>query len=237
MLQTIVYVTHFRLGKHLQCIYRTDSEWIILPGIFKNNIHAVLKAVISLGFPHQPQFEDVNLAAALYGLVASVIRDIVTLVLLEQVPCMGRVTVLQQPLGEGENSDSTVTPVISCPHFPEYLCLTVQWFIHLIITFMSAPMLCHYHSFMFHCQIIVLLPWLHSCYTGNRLPGVPALGLSHTYLVYQPWDCHVPGVWWGRHSTVAGFPSSCEDSRIWSLLWKHYICLTSQPARVEVYNM
>lgn len=41
--------------------------------------------VSHLGLPHEPELEDVDVPAALDGLVAGVVRDVVLLIWLEQV--------------------------------------------------------------------------------------------------------------------------------------------------------
>ena len=64
----------------------------------KGVIYRPLKPRIALGLPHDPQFEDVCLPATLQRLVPGVVRDIVELVLLEQVARPRAVTILQKIL-------------------------------------------------------------------------------------------------------------------------------------------
>lgn len=56
-------------------------------------VHLVFKSLCALGSPGQPELEDVIVPPALDHLVPGVIRDIVVLVLLEQVPGLHRVTI------------------------------------------------------------------------------------------------------------------------------------------------
>ena len=56
-------------------------------------VHLVLKSLRALGSPGQPELEDVIVPPALDHLVPCVIRDVVVLVLLEQVPGLHRVTI------------------------------------------------------------------------------------------------------------------------------------------------
>ena len=52
--------------------------------------------------PQEPQLEDVVVAATLDGLVAGVVRDVIVLVLLEEVAGVGGVARLQQVLEREE---------------------------------------------------------------------------------------------------------------------------------------
>ena len=61
-------------------------------------VHLRLHAAHALGPPHQPELEDVVVAAALDHLVARVVPHVVVLVLLEQVLRRHRVAVVQQAL-------------------------------------------------------------------------------------------------------------------------------------------
>lgn len=67
-------------------------------GTFKLIVNVSLKAFITLVLPHDPQLQDVILAATLNGLVAGVVGDIVKLVLLEQIRGISRVALLKQTL-------------------------------------------------------------------------------------------------------------------------------------------
>ena len=57
--------------------------------------------MVTLGFPHEPEFEDVHLAATLDRLVSSVEGHVVKLVLLEQVRGIGAMTLLEHTLERG----------------------------------------------------------------------------------------------------------------------------------------
>ena len=73
-------------------------------------VHLVFKSLCALGSPGQPELEDVVVSAALDHLVAGVIRDVVVLVLLEQVAGLHRVAVSQNTLNILNCSFSRGTP-------------------------------------------------------------------------------------------------------------------------------
>ena len=64
----------------------------------EQTVHVLLEAAVALGSPHEPDLEDVDVATALDGLVARVVRHIVVLVLLEQVGCVHLIAVLKYSL-------------------------------------------------------------------------------------------------------------------------------------------
>lgn len=84
----MIYILHIIKQEKLMLF---NYPQYILPWTFKEIINVPFKALISLGLPHQPKFEGIVFAATLYGLVSCVIRNIVELVLLEQVGSIGRV--------------------------------------------------------------------------------------------------------------------------------------------------
>lgn len=57
-----------------------------------------MTTVTHLGLPHEPEFEDVHVSAALDGFVSSVIRNVVLFIWLEQVSSTHGVTALQNSL-------------------------------------------------------------------------------------------------------------------------------------------
>ena len=61
-------------------------------------VHLVFKSLCALGSPGQPELEDVIVPPALYHLVPCVVRHVIVLVLLEQVPRFHRVTICQNAL-------------------------------------------------------------------------------------------------------------------------------------------
>ena len=67
-------------------------------------VHLGLHAAHPLGPPHQPELEDVVVAAALDHLVARVVAHVVVLVRLEQVLRRHRVAVVEQALQEGNST-------------------------------------------------------------------------------------------------------------------------------------
>lgn len=71
-----------------------------IPCIDKCFIYTLFEATGADSFPHEPQFETVDLATALQGLVPHVQIEIVEFVLLEQVCSIGAVAPLQQTLGK-----------------------------------------------------------------------------------------------------------------------------------------
>ena len=68
-------------------------------------VHLRLHAAHSLGPPHEPELEDVVVAAALNHLVAGVVPDVVVLVLLEQILRRQRVAVGEKALSRGRKAD------------------------------------------------------------------------------------------------------------------------------------
>lgn len=84
---------HFMLS-----VKQTIQNCEQVPSQSQRSVHSLLEACGSQCFPHEPEFECIRTSAALNGLVASVIADIIELVLLEQVCSLGRVTLLQEAL-------------------------------------------------------------------------------------------------------------------------------------------
>ena len=67
-------------------------------------VHLLFISLTTPSSPGQPELEDVVVPPALYHLVPRVVRDIVVLVLLEQISCFHCVTICQDTL----NQENTV---------------------------------------------------------------------------------------------------------------------------------
>ena len=61
-------------------------------------VHLLFISLTTPSSPGQPELEDVVVPPALYHLVPRVVRDVVVLVLLEQIPCFHCVTICQDTL-------------------------------------------------------------------------------------------------------------------------------------------
>ena len=62
---------------------------MVKPGKIHEPFDLVSEAVVTSCSPHQPQFEDVIMSATLDRLVPGVVGQVVVLVLLEEVACVG----------------------------------------------------------------------------------------------------------------------------------------------------
>ena len=82
-----------------------DKMFHHLLGEFHESIDPCLESRVSVSPPHEPQLEDVVMAAALYRLVAGIVHHVVVLVRLEQVRRLQRVTGLELTLKKIKNSD------------------------------------------------------------------------------------------------------------------------------------
>lgn len=69
-----------------------------LPCMAKSFVHAISKAIGADRFPHQPEFQAVNLAAALHRLISNIKLHIIEFILLEEVCGVGTVAIPQQVL-------------------------------------------------------------------------------------------------------------------------------------------
>lgn len=72
-------------------------------------VDQLLVAFIPFSSPHQPKLENVVVSSALYHLVASVVRDVIRLVLLEEIVGTHAVAVNKETLQKATSIISLIT--------------------------------------------------------------------------------------------------------------------------------